>query len=247
MRIGIVRDFLITLGFMTRIGPILDIEPEDLRRTVKWMPFCGLALGAVIILPFYLGLFAGKFWIQAWLTLAASIYLTRGLHFDGIADIADGAGPFPDPDKFWRIIKDSCSGVFGILVLIVMLTGQLIGFYYVFEAGALGAVLWVFVVGRLGNSVMCMAGKSFARPGQGSLFMCGADNFSIAFAFVTTVVVGIFAVDINTQILTYLLAALCILFLYRLAKKVNGANGDFLGGAVVLSETAALLAFVACH
>ncbi|SMF33308.1 adenosylcobinamide-GDP ribazoletransferase [Desulfovibrio gilichinskyi] len=239
------RDFLMTLGFMTRLGPILDIEPEDLGRTVKWFPLSGLVLGLVIAFPFYLGLFAGKFWIQAWLTVAASVYFTRGLHFDGIADIADGAGPYPDKQRFWRIIKDSCCGVFGVLALIIAFTGQLICFYYVFEANKLGVVLWVFVVGRLGNTLMCMLGKSIARPGQGALFMRGADFFSIFFAFVTTVVAGMFVVDFNIQILTYLLTAVCLLFLYRLAKKVDGANGDFLGGAVVLSELSALLAFVA--
>ncbi len=244
---GLFRDFLMTLGFMTRLGPILDIEPEELGRTVKWFPLSGLVLGAVIALPFYCGLFEGKFWIQAWLTVALSIYFTRGLHFDGIADIADGAGPYPDKQRFWRIIKDSCCGVFGVLALIVAFTGQLICFYYVYEANELGVILWVFVVGRLGNTLMCMLGKSIARQGQGSLFMRGADSFSIVFAFVTTAATGMFVVDFNIQILTYFLAATCLLFLYRLAKKVDGANGDFLGGAVVLSELSALLAFVACY
>ncbi len=232
---------------MTRIGPVMEIEAEDIGRTVKWMPLSGLVLGLIIVIPFYLGLFAGKFWIQAWLTVAASVYLTRGLHFDGFADIADGAGPYPDPERFWKIIKDSCSGVFGVLALVLSALGQAVCFFYVYEAGAFGAVIWVFVLGRLGNALMAMAGKPLARPGQGSLSMRGADAVSIGIAAATTVCVGVFAVTPAVQAAGYLLTGCGIFFLFRLAKKVGGANGDFLGAAVILGELAGLLAFSALN
>ncbi|TIH18177.1 adenosylcobinamide-GDP ribazoletransferase [Marinifilum sp. JC120] len=232
---------------MTRIGPVMEIEAEDIGRTVKWMPLSGLVLGALIVLPFWLGLFAGKFWIQAWLTVAASVYLTRGLHFDGFADIADGAGPYPDPQRFWKIIKDSCSGVFGVLALVLAVLGQAVCFYYVYEAGAFGAVVWIFVLGRLGNAVMSMVGKPLARPGQGSLSMRGADGFSIGVATLTTLLVGAFTVSPTVQLLAYVFGACFIFFLFRLAKRVNGANGDFLGASVVLGELAGLLAFCALN
>lgn len=244
---NIIRDILITLGFMTRIGPVMEIEAEDIGRTVKWMPLSGLVLGLVIVLPFWLGLFAGKFWIQAWLTVAASAYLTRGLHFDGFADIADGAGPYPDPERFWKIIKDSCSGVFGVLALVFSALGQAVCFYYVYEAGAFGTVIWIFVLGRFGNALMSMVGKPLARPGQGSLSMRGADGLSLGVAALTTLLVGSFAVSPVVQVLAYIFCAGGIMFLFRLAKKVNGANGDFLGASVVLSELAGLLAFCALN
>ncbi|NDV22111.1 adenosylcobinamide-GDP ribazoletransferase [Desulfovibrio sp. JC022] len=232
---------------MTRIGPVMEIEADDIGRTVKWMPLSGLVLGGLIVLPFWLGLFAGKFWIQAWLTVAASAYLTRGLHFDGFADIADGAGPYPDPERFWKISKDSCSGVFGVLALVLAALGQTVCFYYVYEAGAFGAVVWIFVLGRLGNAVMSMVGKPMARPGQGSLSMRGADRLSISVAAATTVLLGAFAVSPAVQLLAYAFGACSIFFLFRLAKKVGGANGDFLGASVVLGELAGLLAFCALN
>jgi len=236
-----------TLGFMTRLGPVLDIEADDLKRTVKWMPLSGLVMGTVIVLPFYMGLFAEKFWIQAWLSVAASVYLTRGLHFDGIADIADGAGPYPDAERFWKIIKDSRSGVFGILASVLAILGQVVCFYYIYEAQAFAAAVWIFVLGRMGNAAMCRIGRPFSRPGQGILFMNGADKTSLTIAFLSTVVLGFWAVNVQTQLAAYVLGGLCLLFLYRLAKRVNGANGDFLGGALVLSEISGLLAFAALN
>lgn len=244
---NIIRDILITLGFMTRMGPVMEIEADDIGRTVKWMPLSGLVLGLVIACPFWLGLFAGKFWIQAWLTVAASVYLTRGLHFDGFADISDGAGPYPDPERFWKIIKDSCSGVFGVLALVLAVPGQVVCFFYVYEAAAYGAVVWIFVLGRLGNALMSRIGKPMARPGQGCLSMRGADSLSIAVAALTTVLVGAFAVSPAVQLLSYVFCAGGLFFLFRLAKRVDGVNGDFLGAAVVLAELSGLLAFCALN
>lgn len=243
----IIRDFLICLGFMTRLGPVMDIEADELAGTVKWMPVTGLVMGTLIVLPFYLGLFHGKYWIQAWLTVAGSIYLTRGLHFDGIADIADGAGPYPDAQKFWKIIKDSRSGVFGVLAAVLSVLGQLLGFFYVYSAGTFSAVIWIFMLGRLGNAFMGRICLHLARPGQGILTMKGADNFSLAFGTTVTASFGIMAVRPITQILGVIFSTACIFFLYRLARRVGGANGDFLGAALVLCELSGLLAFTAVN
>ncbi|WP_320171613.1 adenosylcobinamide-GDP ribazoletransferase [Maridesulfovibrio sp.] len=244
---GPIRDFLITLGFMTRIGPVMEIEAADLARTVKWMPLTGAVLGALIALPFYLGLFAGKFWLQAWLTVAASIYLTRGLHFDGIADIADGAGPYPDPERFWKIIKDSRCGVFGVLAAVLAVSGQILGFYYLYSACSYGAVIWVFTLGRLGNAAFGRLALHLARPGQGVLTMKGTDCFSLLCGLATVVIAGMFGVSSSTQILGFLISGAALFFLYRLAVKMKGANGDFLGAALVLTEISALLAFAALN
>ncbi len=232
---------------MTRLGPVMDIEADDLARTVKWMPAVGLMMGLVIIAPLYLGLFAGKFWLQSWLTVTGSIYLTRGLHFDGISDIADGAGPYPDSERFWKIIKDSRAGVFGVLAAVIAVLGQVLGFYYIYEAGALGAVLWIFTLGRFGNALFGRLVLPIARPGQGVLTMKGADNISLLTGLVTTLIVGAFTVSAATFLTGVFISAAAILFLYRLAHKVGGANGDFLGAALVLTELSGLLAFAAVN
>ncbi|WP_432738743.1 adenosylcobinamide-GDP ribazoletransferase [Maridesulfovibrio sp. FT414] len=244
---NIIRDFLITLGFMTRLGPVMNIEAEDLARTVKWMPLTGLVMGAVIVFPFYMGLFAGKYWLQSWLTVAGSIYLTRGLHFDGVADIADGAGPYPDAERFWKILKDSRTGVFGVLAAVLAVLGQVLGFYYVYAAGAFGAVLWIFMLGRFGNAFFGRIALPLAKPGQGILTMKGADNLSLFAGLMMTAGAGFFTVSAATQLLGLAISGGAIIFLYRLARKVNGANGDFLGAALVLTELSALLAFAAVN
>lgn len=235
--------FITTLGFMTRLAPPRMVEPQELAATLPWMPVSGLIMGLLITLPFALGFLEGKPEIQAWLTVAASIYITRGLHFDGISDITDGAGPYPDADRFWKIVKDSRCGVFGVMALILSIGGQYILFRDIYASGALGTIVWVFMVGRLGNVSMCFAGRRLSRPGQGALFMAGAGINSFTAAFMVTFLVGLLLTPLKVQALSYILCGLCILFLHSLAEKVRGANGDFLGAALVLCETAAALSY----
>ncbi|WP_245577889.1 adenosylcobinamide-GDP ribazoletransferase [Maridesulfovibrio bastinii] len=238
-----LKNFITTLSFMTRLAPPRMVEPDELAATVAWMPLTGAVMGFIICIPFALGLLGTHPDIQAWLAVGASIYITRGLHFDGISDITDGAGPYPNPERFWKIVKDSRCGVFGVMALILSVGGQFLLFKEILAAQAYGTLIWVFMVGRLGNASMCLAGRKFSRPGQGSLFMAGATFKSVGTAFLITFIFGLLLTEIKVQFLAYILCALCILFLYRLAEKVRGANGDFLGAALVLCETAAALSY----
>ncbi len=72
---SIIRRFTDTLGFLTRLAPARVIPEEEMNRYMAYMAPVGAVLGVVVVLPFYLGLFGSTPWIQAWLMVAANIYL----------------------------------------------------------------------------------------------------------------------------------------------------------------------------
>lgn len=111
--------FLLALSFLTRLGPTRRAEAGDLAGCLVFLPVVGLVLGLAVCLPFGLGLFAGKPWVQAWLAAALSLALPRGLHLDGLADVADGVTAHAEPERFWRVVKDSHCGAFGVMALVL--------------------------------------------------------------------------------------------------------------------------------
>lgn len=248
-----LKRFLATLGFLSRLAPARVMDEADMRRSMFHLPLCGLVIGLCACAPALAGLFAGRPLVQAWLCVLLSAWLTRGLHLDGLADVMDGAGQHLNPERFWTIIKDSRSGTFGVAALILALLGQTLLFAEVLRArpdwGAL-ALPWVFVFGRACAVLFGRVHRRLIRPGLGGLFLAGATLPAVAWAVGLTLAIPLvpglapgLQVPGTTPLLAASLAALIalavLLPLHRLAKAVGGINGDFLGAAIMLGETAA--------
>ncbi|MEG6551942.1 adenosylcobinamide-GDP ribazoletransferase, partial [Desulfocurvibacter africanus] len=118
-----MRGFFTALAFLTRLVPARLGKPEDLAAAMAWLPAVGLVLGGLLVVPLALGLFSATPWVQAWLLVIANLWATRGLHLDGLADVADGWGSGADGQRFWEIVKDSRLGAFGAMGLLLTLTG----------------------------------------------------------------------------------------------------------------------------
>lgn len=248
-----LKRFLATLGFLSRLAPARVMDEADMRKSMFHLPLCGLVIGLCACAPALAGLFAGRPLVQAWLCVLLSAWLTRGLHLDGLADVMDGAGQHLNPERFWTIIKDSRSGTFGVAALVLALLGQTLLFAEILRArpdwGAL-TLPWVFVFGRACAVLFGRVHRARIRPGLGGLFLAGATLPAVAWAvgltlllpLVPTLVPGL-AVPGTAPLLAAGLASLAglaaLLPLHRLAKAVGGVNGDFLGAAIMLGETAA--------
>lgn len=257
------RRFLATLGFLSRLAPARVLSEADMRRSMFHLPLCGLVIGLCACAPVLAGLLKGMPLAQAWLIVMLSAWMTRGLHLDGLADVMDGAGQHLNPERFWVIIKDSRSGTFGVAALVLALLGQTALFAEILRArpdwGAF-ALPWVFVFGRACAVGFGRVHRAIVRPGLGGLFLAGATVPAVAWAFgLTAFLAAMLAAHAPTSMQTVapdlapgflpalcsilgfpILAALAALWpLHRLARAVGGINGDFLGAAIVLGETAA--------
>lgn len=240
---GPLRRFLATLGFLSRLTPGRLMDEADLRRSMFHLPLCGLVIGTFACAPALVGFFAGRFLVQAFLCVALSVWLTRGLHLDGLSDVLDGSAAHVNPERFWSIVKDSRCGAFGVAGVVLLLLGQTVFFAEVLRDGPAWALVWAFVFGRACGVVFGWRTRALARPGLGSLFLAGANLKAVAWAV---------ALGLGPALLLWpwaaSCAALCALVLLtpleRLAKAVAGVNGDFLGAAILLGECAAAMGLV---
>ncbi|KOG87903.1 hypothetical protein ADK38_22805, partial [Streptomyces varsoviensis] len=92
---------------------------------------------------------------------------TRGLHLDGLADVADGLGSGKPAEDALRIMKQSDIGPFGVLTLVFVLLGQVAAVYELYGAGwARGAlaVAVAAVAARTALTLASRAGVPAARP-----------------------------------------------------------------------------------
>lgn len=237
-----IRHLFTALSFLTRLWPARMIPEEEFTGAVPWFPLAGLAVGAAAALPAALGLFAGMSWLQGWLAVGISLWVTRGLHADGLADIADAWGSHATGERFWEILKDSRAGPFGVLGLVMALTGQIVAFSYLFSLGKPWTVVWCFVLGRFACVALLAVTKDLARPGLLSLFAAGATPGTLTFALASTAILGLLLATLPAVLAGLAAACLPVFFLARLARRQDGVNGDFLGAAIIAGELAGALA-----
>jgi adenosylcobinamide-GDP ribazoletransferase len=236
----IPRGLRLGLSFLTRLIPAQAAEPQEFTSCLAWFPVTGLILGGLLVLPWSLGL-TGNPWLSAWILAGLSAWATRGLHLDGLADIADAWGSGAEGEKFWAILKDSRVGAFGVMGLVLAVAGQIAVFGTALGRDLPGLVIWSFVLGRTAVVVLAWLGRDLARPGLGRLFAAGATGKTAAWAVVQALVLGWLLAPAKGLVLGCLLTGAAVFWLWRLAKAKAGLNGDFFGAVVVIGEIAACL------
>jgi adenosylcobinamide-GDP ribazoletransferase len=229
------------------------VDREVAGQAMTLAPAVGLVLGVVAGLPLFLPVPA---LLGAALAIGLLAVLTRGLHLDGLADLADGLGSGKPADQALDIMKKSDIGPFGVMALVFTLLIQVAALA---EAG-FAALVTACVAGRLALTWACRARVPAARPDGLGATVAGTVRLSAAWlvtlaALLTTAALGL-TVDLRVwdggsglrAFLTLplgLLAGLgaAMLLLRRARRRLGGITGDVLGALV---ETAAAAALVTC-
>src|SRR5208337_708974 len=96
-------------------------DEGDWRRSGYWFPLIGLLLGVVIGLLWYLlrGFLAPP--VLAALLPGLYVFLTGGLHLDGLMDTVDGVYGGRSREERLAFMKDSHVGAFGVLAAVLIL------------------------------------------------------------------------------------------------------------------------------
>jgi len=216
------------------------------RRTVAaalyWAPAVGLALGAAaasVLLVCRAG-HAGPL-LSAVLAIALLALATRGLHLDGLADLADGLGSRQPAAQALDIMKRSDIGPFGVVTLVLVLLVQVAALARADEIGrGPDAIVAAAVAARLGVMLACRQGVPSARSDGLGAMVAGtvhplAGTLLAAAALVTSAAIGwTYAVAMTVGLIVSLaLTAVAV-------RRLGGITGDVLG-AVAETATAVCL------
>lgn len=229
--------FHTALTFLTRFGNARITSAAQLSSTLAMYPLVGAFIGASLVLAAQIPISP---WVRAWCLCALNMYITRGLHWDGWADLWDGWGSGSTGERFWEIVKDSHIGAFGVIGLILGIGLQASLYEAAIAQDAWLYLGWSCMFGRLCCLVLARLGKTLARPGLGQKALEGATTQNLLIALLSTLPV-IFFLSVKMLCASLLMAGLAISVLYRMGKAQGAVNGDFLGSAIITGELCALL------
>lgn len=235
--------FILMLQFMTRIPLKFNVraEREDFGKGLVFAPLAGLIIGVLIAgLNLLLGYLLPPP-ANAVVTMAFYIFLTGGLHLDGLGDTADGLFSNRPKDRILEIMKDSRVGTNAVLavVMVILLDISLITSL---EGHTFRILLLMPVAGRLGS----LAASGFSRyagtsdgPGRWCVELCGWREVlagSVISAVILAAVLGAYSPGF---VLSAVLSAFILSRL--LGKKLGGVTGDILGAVCELNQCLFLL------
>jgi len=111
--------------------------PVSFDRIARWIPLVGLLLAGLLLgLGAVLTALGMKIALQAGCLVLSWLWLTGGLHLDGVADSADGLA-VTDSQKRLAVMKDSQTGAFGVMAIAAVLLLKVLALISFQEAGAL--------------------------------------------------------------------------------------------------------------
>lgn len=111
--------FFNALAYFTRIEAPkwVEFNAQNEQDSLAYLPWIGFLVGAYTALIFWLCSFILPVEISILLSMITSIWITGGLHEDGLADCCDGFGGGWDKEQILKIMKDSRIGSYGALGL----------------------------------------------------------------------------------------------------------------------------------
>jgi len=233
---------LIALQFLTRLPVRLPRLPtaEESGRSLLWYPLVGLLLGAALLLVRWL-LGDVSVWLQAALLLTVWVWLSGGLHLDGLADTADAwVGGYGDRERTLAIMKDPTCGPVGVISLVLVLLLKFTALVAMLEAGQWGALLLAPWLGRWVLPLLLFS-TPYVRPGGlGQVLAEHMPRRSLP------LLLGIHALAMllfGWPGLLALVVALLVLLVVRhyLCQRLGGTTGDTAGALVELVETVVLV------
>lgn len=188
------------------------------------------------------------------LAVAALAYLTRGIHLDGLADVADALGSGTPPEKALEIARRSDIGPFGVVAVVLGILVQVAAFAGLVGAGR-GALGLVIAAGtaRLAVVMACVRGVPAARPdGLGAMAAGSVPRLAalaVGATWLVTCTVLTWAI-LGSAVLATVAAVVCSLLVAAVAlrvlvRRLGGMTGDVLGALVELTFAAALVILVA--
>lgn len=231
---------LVTALRTLTVFPVPGRDTETFSRSLFWFPVVGLLLG---LMQAAIGYFGSHF---AWNELSAAIVvlggiaLTRGMHADGLADMADGFWGGRTRESALRIMKDPNVGSFGAIALSGMM---LLKWIAIFKLVGLGAFEFIAAGVLLARWVQVLLASAlpYARRegGTAQSFVSGAGGLHIMVTSLLTLVflfpllhADIYAI---AAVISAVLAAAAFtgVLSYR---KIGGVTGDVLGAGSELTE-----------
>ncbi len=234
-----IRDLRSAVMFIT-ILPAGKGSEFSATGMIRFFPVVGMILGALLV---GIDRVASMFWTTPVVALMDVLFLvavTGAFHLDGLGDAADGLFSHRSRERALEIMKDSRTGMMGLVAIFCMLSLKVAGIYAVKTAcPPFSTILILFLVPALSRAGMLFGIRflNYGRKNTGT----GHDLFEKPlplkdFASLVLLVILAFLLGVKGVVLLLVFGATVFLLLGFYKIKMGCITGDMLGAMTEVTE-----------
>ncbi|MGX7108210.1 adenosylcobinamide-GDP ribazoletransferase [Facklamia miroungae] len=244
-----IHTILLYFQFFTAIPINYSISQAEvkLKKGVIYLPLFAFIYGGILAFIFVLSRFLFSPSIAWILLILMDVLLTRGFHYDALADTADGLLSSKKADEMVRIMKDPAIGANGALILILISLLTYVVGKEILETSNLNEMLVVLAWAASGRCILPLLFFHLVYVGDnprglGSSFL-GVANWRVWASQCLSMALYAF---LGRQYLLAYLIILPIVLIYRhfVNQQIGGMTGDTMGAAVMIGQVIYLLILV---
>jgi len=213
---------------------------------IRFFPVVGLILGTLLVITDFLASMVWPAPAAAIVDLIFLVAVTGAFHLDGLGDTADGIFSHQSRERALEIMKDSRTGVMGLVAVVLGLAAKLAGIWSVkISCSPVQAMAILFLVPSFSRASMILGIKylKYGRKGRGTgkdlfdrplnskdFYLCLIPlGFSLLLGYKGLILISGFALG-------------CVAILKFYEQKMNCITGDMLGAMTEVMEALLFMA-----
>jgi cobalamin 5'-phosphate synthase/cobalamin synthase len=243
-----VRSFLAAIAFLTRlpVGRVAAFDAADVAHSAGWFPLIGVLLGTVYSLAAALLRDRLPLGVVAVLLVILDALATGALHYDGLADTADGFGGGKNPEDTLRIMRDHAIGSYGGMALATLVALKATAYAALLtRSDWVAALILTPALGRW-SILLLTATLPYARPSASAIGGMGKRSllWGTGVILVAMIAATMATTSVRAWIAMAAVVAVSAAFGFYCRRRIAGITGDTLGANLQLCESAVLLTFI---
>lgn len=234
--------FWIALQFLTTFPVQLKQMPNSQQnaQSLLFYPVVGLIIG-LILCGIATQLHAVPTILVSTIVLVVWIWLTGGLHLDGLADTADAwVGGFGDPERTLKIMKDPSCGPIGVLSILILVLVKYSAIYVLLEQQYYLTLILFPKLGRLAPLFLFLTTPYVREKGLGSSMAEYIPKTASKVIFVLCFLSCMYFEWIGLITALICMLILCYLRL-KFIQRISGITGDTIGASIEICEAVSIL------
>lgn len=213
----------------------------DLRRAVIWFPIVGLLIGSLLAVAWTGLVHSVPRPVATFLTVLLWVWLTGGMHLDGLADTSDALLSWRNRENMLEVMRSPQVGAVGMATLVSTLLAKAVALYNLPDAKVAAALLCAPLFGRSAQVLSTCLLPYAKEDGVAVTAFETGRKWPRALAALIPLVVCLQLGWESAALVVVGTFALTLTLLVRIRRLLGGMTGDTLGAVTEIVEAAFLI------